>query len=811
MKTRERLTHSVIERLAAAIEDARGNELFVVGSLDNDRLVFDIKVAARGDDSSVPALGSYIEKGDVVIHNHPSGNLTPSGADLSIASRLGDQGIGFYIIDNTLSEVYVVAEPIVPERQTPLDTAALAAVLLPGGGLSAVSDQYEERPTQVDMLRAICEAFNQDEICIAEAGTGVGKSFAYLVPVIDWVSKNTERVVVSTATINLQQQLIEKDIPLVKKILGVDPKTVLVKGRGNYVCLNRLNEAVGEFSLFEETTDELKSIHEWALTSETGSKSDISFYPRPEVWSRICSEADLCSGLWCKYREGCFVLKAKREAASARLLVANHHLLFSDLSVRMAGIGFEGTAVLPPFHRIVFDEAHNIEESATSFFSRSLTKFSLFKHCGRFHRKKKGRSFGLIYGIAAKIKEKSLIETIPRMIEDIYTQMLLVEHGCLALLGESTELRIRDNEDRQLKEFFLDPLVDLQFKIVDLASVLDNILTEFENAEGDKNLLFESKAQVTRLLEISGLCERFKNIASDTGYIYWIQRSKSFSGDFYIKAIVTPLHIAPLMKEAIYEPYSTVVSTSATLAVNNSFSYWKSRVGLHDIEVMEECFLSPFNYCEQVLLGVPTDAPMPDEEGFQGYVSGFIHDVIGCSGGKALVLFTSYSMLNRTYAEIVPMLREKGICVLKQGDDDRARLLSRFKRDIESVLFATDSFWEGIDTPGDALELLVLCRLPFRVPTGPVVKARMEEIEKNGGNPFFEYSLPEAVIKFRQGFGRLMRRRSDRGVVIVLDSRLVKKSYGPIFLKSLPHTPAIIDSGVRVLEGVADFYASIRK
>jgi ATP-dependent DNA helicase DinG len=367
-KAEERLSLRVIEEMREAIAEADGNEVFFVGKLGPDGLVASVKVGARGNEEAVPVLSPLVEEGDLIIHNHPSGGTRPSSADLGIAARLGNQGIGFFIVDNDLEEVYVVAEPVQAAEITPLDPGELAADLSPGGALSRIYPLYEQRESQVGMLRLVTQAFNGDEICAAEAGTGVGKSLAYLLPAVRWALQNGERVVVSTNTINLQQQLIEKDIPLVKKVLGQDLKVVLVKGRGNYLCLHRMHEALDEAELFEERDPDLLSIREWARTTETGSRTDLSFYPKEETWSKVCSEADACLGLRCAHREGCFVLKARREASSAKVLIANHHLLFADLALRLQG-SFDDPAVLPPFRRVIFDEAHNVEKAATSFFS----------------------------------------------------------------------------------------------------------------------------------------------------------------------------------------------------------------------------------------------------------------------------------------------------------------------------------------------------------------------------------------------------------------------------------------------------------
>jgi ATP-dependent DNA helicase DinG len=816
MTIETRISSSSQNALKKAINEASGNEVFAVGSLSEDGKVSDIKITARGNAHSVLALDPYIEKGDVVIHNHLSGNLTPSEPDLRIASRIGDSGIGFFIIDNKVENVYVVSEPVVPAQIRKLDPEKLSETLLPGGELSRIYDDYEERVSQIRMLEFVCKGLNENNIRIAEAGTGVGKSLAYLIPVIKWVSENNERVVISTATINLQQQLMEKDIPLVKRILNLDPKCVLVKGRGNYICRNRLAEARSEISLFEDIHKELTDISAWADASETGSKSDLSFFPSAEVWSRVCSETDLCTGLWCRFREDCFVLRAKRKAASASVLVANHHLLFSDLSFRQQGAGHETTAVLPPFQRVVFDEAHNIEESATSFFSKSFTRFAIAKHTSRFYRRKKDRAFGLLFEMEKKSKEKEKCSFIPGLIDDVLAQADALESGCFVAMQGEHSIYMKNLSGQPSESIINDSLSGLAGTIAKLCKTIEDILDEFDTAEPEpeNSFVFEAKHQVTRLKHIASVCNQFRDWEDSKNEIYWIERSRTHRGDSFVRINITPLDISQLMRESLYDQYESIVFTSATLTVNDRFEWWRTRVGLvPEIAntVVQAIFPSPFDFKNNVLLAIPADAPSPDSHDFTDFASQLIGRVMEISGGRSLVLFTSYSMLNAVYDYVFPILEQNGILGLKQGDDDRARLLTRFKEDISSVLFATESFWEGVDTPGNALEVLILAKLPFRVPSDPIVKARVEDIEARGGNSFFDYSLPEAVIKLRQGFGRLMRRQTDKGIVLILDSRIITKSYGKIFLSSLPETALSIKSSDQLCTDIENYIMQMRE
>lgn len=837
MRADRRLAPEAIEAIRRAIREADGNEVFLVGVVGDGGKVNSVAVGARGSDDAVPVLRPHLRGGDVVIHNHPGASsggaddraversaLMPSRADLAIASRLGDDGIGFFIVDNSVDDVYVVAEPVAAREIRPLDRLMLARILEPGGALQRIVPWFEERPTQVGMLRAVCDAFNGDGVLAVEAGTGVGKSLAYLLPSLAWAAQNGERVVVSTNTINLQQQLVEKDIPLVKRVLspaGSDLRVALVKGRGNYLCLHRLAEAVEEAALFGEPDSELAAIGDWSLTTSTGDRSDLSFYPADETWSRVCSEPDACLGLRCRRRDGCFVLRARREASAASLLVANHHLLFADLALRLAGGGFEDPAVLPPYRRVVFDEAHNVEKAASSFFSRSFNRYALLRYLNRLHRKRKGRVVGLV-PMLAKISGQPL-RGAPGLVAAVRGAADELDARCAALMGEEGSFLLEPGTRDRFLEEAGGALAGLSGAIRDLVESLTEAVDRAaaEGGSESENLAWECRVQLNRLSEAAGVAERFRAAEIAGNDVYWMEalrgaRAGEARGEAprdpvraAARLVITPLDIGPLMREAVYEPLPTIVFTSATLTVADSFSYWAGRIGLDaraGREISTGVFPSPFDYRANVLIGVPTDAPAPDAPGYRTFLARFLYEALAASRGGALVLFTSRALLREIWDAVAPRLDGVGIRVLRQGEDDRARLLERFRDETSSVLFATDSFWEGVDAPGETLHAVVLCRLPFRVPSEPVVRARMAAIEAAGGNPFTELSLPDAVVRMRQGFGRLMRRRDDRGVVLVLDSRIVTKRYGQVFLDSLPGARRLITDAAGVLAGVAEFF-----
>ena len=812
MRAIERFDSRVIEQIQHVIKDARGQEVLFAGSCDSSGTVVDISTGARGTERQVPALMEFMERGDAVIHNHPSGDLRPSDADLKVASMLGNAGIGFIIVDNPVDDIYVVAEPVGKKNIEPLDTDKMISYLDPKGSIAKFLPAYEAREVQVDLLQEVCRAFNEDSITAVEAGTGVGKSLAYGIPAVQWGDKNEERVVISTATINLQQQLIEKDIPLIKSIIGSRVKVVLVKGRGNYVCLKRLKELPEEDSLFNDENETFKAIRKWAETSKDGSKSDLSFYPDSELWSRICSESDACLGIKCGFRDSCFVLRARKDAASAKVLVVNHHLLFSDLSMRAGGVGYDSTAVLPPFRRIIFDEAHNIESAATSFFSEQFNRFSLFKQLNRVFARKGNRTMGLLIKLLPGKNNSKRRSSFFGVIEDIRSRAENLDQITAGVLGHQYTLRISGEDLSEGAIEALEMMKMLQTKLVDLINHISKLVREKEDQKPEEEgPAAELKLVLRRLEGFSSVLETFRDYKEIDDKVLWIekryQRGKTSSAYNYI---ATPIDITGVMKEVVYEPYKTIFFTSATLTVNASFHYWFSRVGLSSPGMLEEkvrgrLLESPFPYQTNVFFGIPKDGPEPKSEEYQNFVIDTVAETLELSEGKGLVLFTSYAMLEKTYEGVKNRMDAKKIPVLKQGSDDRAKLLARFNREISSVLFATESFWQGVDAPGETCGVVIMCRLPFRVPSNPVIRARMEAIEKEGGNAFMDYSLPEAVMRFKQGFGRLMRKQSDRGAVLVLDKRITTKAYGRIFLSSLPPTIRLIGSWKSVLTHLEEF------
>ena len=817
--------------LRAAIAEASGQEVFCVGNCDHDGLVRSVTIAARGNHHEVPVLAPYVDGADLLIHNHPSGLLQPSGADLSVAGWVGDQGKGFCIVDNAVTRIYVVAEPAPRRERRPLDTRALAATLRAGGALHRLHPGFEQRSGQVSLLQAACDAFNDEVIVAAEAGTGIGKSLAYLVPAVAWADANDERVVVSTATINLQQQLMAHDLPLVQRMLGTAVKSCLVKGRGNYLCLRRLREAhaeaqglsagAAERPLDAPAAAEVRAIYEWSLATPTGSRSDLPFAPAAATWDLVCSEGDACSALRCPDRETCFVLRARREAAAARLLVVNHHLLFADLAIRLAGGGgrdaLASAAVLPGFRRIVFDEAHAIESNAASFFSQRLARAGLERLAGRLVSAGRGGSLGARHGLVPRradwfISAGRDLRSVVAQVEELRRVAGRLERAAARQLAGEPAAVLDVPGDGGLTA----ALEAARAALAGLAGAVAAALDAAEPGERDDADAVELRIQARRMRAAAALCERLSTVPARPdgppagNVVRWVEGFRRRDGTAAARLVVTPVEVAALMRAAIFDRYPTVVLTSATLTVAGDFAFWCGRVGLAEVTsrpVFTEQYPSPFAYREQAMVGIPVDAPEPTAAEHQAWLGRYLVAVLRASRGRALVLFTSYAMLDRSFRQVREPLAAEGITVLRQGDDDRHRLLDRFRGDTASVLLATDSFWEGIDAPGEALSLVVICRLPFSVPSHPVAAAQMARVADSGADPFFALTLPRAVMRVRQGFGRLIRRHDDRGVVLFLDVRLARKSYGGAFLQSLPEVQLETAPGAALVERVREYLA----
>lgn len=834
------LSISARNSLREAILDSGGNEVFCLGRTDSQLVVYEVEVLARGNRSAVPAILQTCRHGDVVIHNHPGGRIEPSDQDVIIAGQLGSQGVGFYIVDNEVDQLYRVVNAFSPPQKTHLSPREIAAFFSPQGCLERNLSGYEERPEQLRMALAVAESFNQNAVILVEAGTGTGKSLAYLVPAILQSLAGHERVVISTNTINLQEQLIRKDIPFLQRATGLEFNVELVKGRSNYLCRRRLDSASAEPGLFDQQqTGELAALRAWTENSADGSREDLSFIPRENLWSEVCCEADQCSRARCHYYQSCFFHQARRRAAHADILVVNHALLLADLTLRKMTDNYSSVAVLPPFSRLVLDEAHHLEEVATRYFSSQVTRFAFARILNRLRHPRKPE-VGILPRLLAQLG-RDLSDNQDELYRDLHERIEALSVTRQALLDRAVATLEQVGRDlakalgkepggrEEIRQRLIDSFTttsawkttaqtlrglardtcayagDIEFLVKELKGLPNETREKFESTITDLGGIFSRLSLLADNL--------FACTANDPSTCSWFEIGLGRIGR--TEGIVTrfctaPLDVSALLRETLVERMKNVVLTSATLTVAGRFSFLRNRVGLTDTEdkrVHELLLTSPFNFDRQALLAIPNDIPEPGRPGFAEAVRDITERALLLAEGRSFVLFTAYSLLRRIHDELSPGLSARGFQVLKQGQAARHRLLELFSNDPTSILFATDSFWEGVDVPGRSLEQVVIVRLPFKVPTEPVLEARAEAIEQAGGDPFMEYTVPQAVIRFRQGFGRLIRNKTDRGVILILDNRIIRRGYGRLFLNSLPNVPVAKLPQEQLLAVMAEFFS----
>ena len=819
-----RIAKTAATAMRAAIKLAGGREVCFVAQLDEDGCVCAARVVSRGDVRSVIALPGVAQRGEMVLHNHPGGNLEPSDADLDVAARLHDGGIGFGIIDNDARALYVVVEvPEAPDVER-LDTNAVVADLGPGGSVARRLEQYEDRPTQREMAAAVTRLFNDGGIGLLEAGTGVGKSLGYLVPALRWAAANGERTIVSTNTINLQEQLVGKDLPFLEGALDDQRvRYALLKGWNNYLCLWRLENATVAAGLFDAPlARELEELRAWAERTTDGSRSDLATPPRQEVWDEVAAEPDLCGRLKCAHFEKCFLFRARRAAAQADVIVVNHHLLMSDLAVRRVQQNWSDAAVLPAYRRLVIDEAHHVEDAAASHLGTTVTRGGLTRLLNRLDRQGKG----LLAALTLRLSEqRDLLSSasldLVRMrltpaVQGAREKGALVFHILETMLREQGETVMRLTDDFAshrvwdwgLRTALADALGEIALLEDGLQLVRERLESDSSRHETVAPLLAEMRGVARRLEALGdGLRRTLEPPSNAEPSVRWLElRGREAN----VAATVVPLDLAPILREDLFRRLETAVLTSATLADDNGFRYLANRLGLDDPELdpFTGMYASPFEYPRQALLVIPTDCPAPnvDPEAHRRSVVRIALDVTEASDGGIFVLFTSHRDVRLVATELRARGVERRWPLLVHGDDGRDALLRRFRESGRSLLLGTASFWEGIDVPGRALRGLVLAKLPFRVPTEPLTAAHCEEIEKRGGDAFRDYMLPNAALRLKQGFGRLIRTSSDHGAVILCDPRVVTKAYGRGLLAGLPPARRIVAPWSRALVDVRGFY-----
>ena len=677
-----------------------------------------------------------------------------------------------------------------------LDIDEVAAVLDLGGAFDRYFKEYEYRPQQVDMLRSVSEALTRSQHLMVEAGTGTGKSFAYLIPAAYWALNNNTRVVVSTNTINLQDQLIKKDIPDLQQALNIPVRAAVLKGRSNYLCPRRL---AAMRRRKPETVHEMRVLGKvlvWLLGSHTGDRSEINLNGSVErmVWSRLSAEDEGCRLEVCLKRTGgrCPFYRAKLAAENAHILVVNHALLLADTAT--------GNRVLPPFDYLIVDEAHHLESATTgamSFSIRAMDITRLNREMGGSKTGLLGRFIDLCEGLLKPAEMASLTQMVEKAADLSFrfdSQMNQYYQALDVFLEEQRDgrpLGTYPQQERILPSTRKLPIwIDVEIawdvanstlkRLMDMLRQLRTPMRELADQDNEEaEDMWGSLGNIfARLEEIQHHLDGL-TLDPDMNMIYWVEINPKY---MEVNLNAAPLHIGALMEKHLWYQKESVILTSATLTTHGEFEYLKRRLNGEDAD--ELMVGSPFDYETAALVYVATDIPEPsDYNGHQRAVEQAIVDIAKATGGRMLALFTSYAQLQRTSNKVSPILGQHDIQVFEQGEGaSRSMLLDTFKETDRAVLLGTRSFWEGVDVPGEALSVLMIVKLPFDVPSDPIVSARSETFE----DPFYQYALPEAILRFRQGFGRLIRTQTDRGVVAVLDRRVLSKRYGRFFIESLP-------------------------
>ncbi|HEV2669836.1 MAG TPA: helicase C-terminal domain-containing protein [Gemmatimonadales bacterium] len=834
-----------VERLAAGartllqdeIAAAHGREVSFVVRADPNGTLTDARVVARGTIDAVLALPGVATRGEMLLHNHPSGFLEPSGADLHVAARLHDEGVGFGIVDNDVGTLYVVVECPRARTVTRLDSLDVAGLLTESGPVARVlgSAAFEDRPGQRDMAAYVADTYNDGGIALLEAGTGVGKSFAYLVPALEWARVNGERTIVSTNTINLQEQLVGKDLPILARAFSTGERGVtfaLLKGWRNYLCLSRLEQArAGQESLFDNArAAELEAIAGWASRTADGSLADLVEEPSSDVWDAVAAESDLCTRLKCPHFDQCFVFAARRRAAEADVVVVNHHLLASDLAVRIASDNWQEAAVLPPYRRLVLDEAHHLEDVAAQHLGTQVSMIGVQRLLGRLERNGRGllpalaTELGTRDDLLASASRDLLTRTVfdallaaRRWADELFARLarrLDTEQGPTPVL-RLTDSFSSDGVWREGLDVALDNLLIAFSKLRDAVETIADRLSIDDPAEMRTRLIGELRGVVRRLdAAAEGLKATLQPVRpagrpAAGPSVRWLERRGRRTPNLTLSAV--PLDLAPVLKDALFDRVETVVLTSATLAAGGEFTFLEERLGLSlppSRVVVREVLPSPFDFGAQCVFGIPTDIPEPkdDEPGHGAAVSRVLLELAHASDGGIFALFTSHGALRRTADTIRGQLGGRWP-LLVQGEGQRDQLLRRFRDAGSAILLGTDSFWEGVDVPGRALRVLILAKLPFKVPSEPLTAARLERLTEAGVDGFTHYLVPLAALKLKQGFGRLIRTKSDVGAVVLLDRRVVTKRYGPTMLEGLPPATKAIGNWPDVRRELEEFFA----
>lgn len=724
---------------------------------------------------------------------------------------------------------------------TRLDEECVAGHLMKGGTLGLM-DGYEERQGQIDMARAIVRAFNAQEHLMIEAGTGVGKSLAYLVPAVQWAWANDTPVIVSTATRNLQSQLVNSDIPKALKTLkssAVDPhgksttgfKVALLKGRGNYLCLRAVGDffSAGYWTMSEEEQAAMPGFIEWLKHTEDGDLDGYDGLPR----SLLTCPGEECGGRRCPFYSRCFLYRARRAAAEAHLVVANHALVLAD-SVA------EGGNILPNAGRLVLDEAHNLEEIATEYLSYEFSVPALTRILNRLLRRGKGKrsqAGGIIASVQRQLqkgvlRDRTIALRVGEILNAVPHHFVRITNAAEEIVEMAEKELFKDGAKKQSSVRFRQPLAAQRLEgefdnaVIALVNTLHDLRDTLEDSTAEDELNFFGDL----IVQLDGLAASLTAFANEAAFVlagdkpthaFWGEKVRVEKRRVHVRLVAAPLSVADDLRKYIWDARDSVILASATLRVGNDFKYMAKRLGFSaplpapgDSELPQDRFrcltaASPFDYLRQALVLAPDCLPDPsaDPLKYSEALAAIMKDLFSATDGRALVLFTSYEMMNAVAGHARIDLESAGVKLLVQGEGlSRERMTEQLKAASgRTVIFGANSFWEGVDVAGEALSCVVIARLPFAQVMDPIVEARSEKIEREGGSSFRDYYLPEAVIRFRQGFGRLIRTKRDRGIVVITDPRIAIKGYGAVFRRSIPASVHTVTDLPELLSRVNDF------
>ena len=802
MDIRDRFSEESLQTIKKYLEEHNNKSMIFKATFDEDEKIQKPFFLSLYKKKSFEETLTKVGKNEVIIRTTKPNQLYPSDMELELSEELYTRrNIAYCLLSSDLDDFYFVQDI----DRIFLEEIDIENYFAKDGILAKEIKGFEYRQEQEEMAQYIQDAINEDRKIIVEAGTGTGKTLAYLIPSIKWAVTNKKKVIIATNTINLQEQLLLKDIPLAKSIIKDEFSYVLVKGRNNYVCKRLFNELVLGKSIDIETfsmeaREQIEYILKWGNKTKTGDKAELPFEVYPDVWELVQSTTELCLGKKCPYRKECFYMKTRMEKMEADILISNHHVFFADLNVR-AETDFDSEyLILPRYDMVIFDEAHNVESVARSYFSVEVSKISFTRLLNRIYQKKNKRK-----------KEKSALIRVEDTVDEknledseqyIYLLNTLKEEiSILQNIGDeyfdeirkiyetNTEAPIKKslNNFEMTKSRFLENLREkkdiFQGKLADFL----NLMMSFNNVideEKDKNPEVINFNNHLKMFKAYIDSFKFINSFEDDNYIYWLDINSKRTN---VVLTATPLNIAQKLSTVLFDNLDRLVFASATIVVNGNFDYFKKSLGLDEEDCIEAIIKSPFDYDEQMSVYIPSD--IQDSENINAFVSDaskFILNILLKTNGKAFILFTSYTMLNQIYYSISKKLKDKGFEVFLHGDKPRSQIIKEFKEAENPILFGTTSFWEGVDVQGENLSNVIITKLPFLVPTDPVVSAISKKIEEDGGNSFMDFQLPEAIIKFKQGVGRLIRKKTDSGNIFILDNRILKKRYGSLFINALP-------------------------